>query len=209
MKRKHHVLENIFSSLLKDNPNPKTELNYTNDFTLLVAIILSAQSTDLGVNKATAELFKIVKNPQDLLSLGEEKLKSYIKSLGLFNSKAKNLMALSQILVNKEIPSTIEELEKLPGVGSKTAKVYLNCAKNAPVIAVDTHVFRVSKRLGIASGSNVKVVEKILNETIPNKWKILAHHLLILHGRYVCKARSPLCKDCSVQEYCKFFRDSY
>ncbi|MEK6733911.1 MAG: endonuclease III [Pseudomonadota bacterium] len=197
-------IDHIFTILSKANPEPKTELKYINDFTLLVAIILSAQSTDVGVNKATAELFKVVGTPQDLKNLGLEALKKYIKTIGLYNNKAKNLIALSEILISKPIPTTIQELEKLPGVGSKTARVFLNCAKKIPVIAVDTHVFRVSKRLGIAFGKNPKSVEIELNNIIPDKWKLHAHHWLILHGRYICKARKPDCLNCSIAKLCKF-----
>lgn len=203
MKKK---IDQIFAILQQNNPSPKTELNYTNDFTLLVAIVLSAQATDVGVNKATEKLFKVISTPQDLYNLGIEGLKPYIKTIGLFNSKAKNLISLSKMLLNKSVPENIEELEKLPGVGSKTARVFLNCAKQVPVIAVDTHVYRVSKRLGIVSGDNVKKVETELNKNIPSKWKIHAHHWLILHGRYICKARKPSCNICSVSKYCEYFK---
>lgn len=203
MKKK---IDQIFAILQKNNPSPKTELNYTNDFTLLVAIVLSAQATDVGVNKATEKLFKVISTPQDLYNLGIEGLKPYIKTIGLFNSKAKNLISLSKMLLNKSVPENIEELEKLPGVGSKTARVFLNCAKQVPVIAVDTHVYRVSKRLGIVSGDNVKKVENELNKNIPSKWKLHAHHWLILHGRYICKARKPSCNICSVSKYCEYFK---
>lgn len=198
-------LDDIFTILAADNPEPKTELDYTNDFTLLVAIILSAQSTDVGVNKATKEMFKVVSSPSDMIALGLDGLKSYIKSLGLYNSKAENLIKLAKILIDKELPRSIKELESLPGVGSKTARVFLNCAHQVPIIAVDTHVFRVSKRLGIAQGKNPKEVEKELNEIIPLKWKLNAHHWLILHGRYICKARKPDCQNCNIKEYCSFF----
>ncbi len=197
-------INNIFSILAKQNPNPKTELNFINDFTLLVAIILSAQSTDIGVNKATAKLFQVIETPVDLINLGLEGLKTYIKSLGLYNNKAKNLLALAHILINIPIPKEIEALEKLPGVGSKTARVFLNCAHQVPVIAVDTHVFRVSKRLGIAQGKDAKQVEKELNITIPQQWKLHAHHWLILHGRYVCKARNPDCQHCLIKINCEY-----
>ncbi len=203
MKKK---IDQIFAILQQNNPSPKTELNYTNDFTLLVAIVLSAQATDVGVNKATEKLFKVISTPQDLYNLGIEGLKPYIKTIGLFNSKAKNLISLSKMLLNKSVPENIEELEKLPGVGSKTARVFLNCAKQVPVIAVDTHVYRVSKRLGIVSGDNVKKVENELNKNIPSKWKLHAHHWLILHGRYICKARKPSCNICSVSKYCEYFK---
>ncbi len=200
----HKDIDQIFAILAKQNPSPKTELNYVNDFTLLVAIVLSAQSTDIGVNKATEPLFKLVKSPKDVISLGIEGLKSYIKSLGLYNSKAKNVMALSAMLLNKEIPTDLKELEKLPGVGSKTARVFLNCAHQVPVIAVDTHVFRVSKRIGIANAKDAKGVEIELNKIVPDKWKLHAHHWLILHGRYICKARKPDCENCCVRKFCNF-----
>lgn len=204
-------IDKIFSCLSKTNPNPKTELIYDNEFNLLIAIVLSAQSTDVGVNKATYNLFKLVKSPGDILELGLEGLKGYIKSLGLYNSKAKNIMALSNMLLheyNGVIPINIEELERLPGVGSKTARVFLNCAYNFPLIAVDTHVFRVSKRLGIAQASSPKLVEKELNEVVPKQWKVHAHHWLILHGRYTCKARKPDCFNCVINKYCNFYMES-
>lgn len=208
MKNIEEKCNKVFSILAKSNPNPKTELNYINDFTLLVAIVLSAQATDISVNKATANLFKVVKTPVDMVALGEDNLKTYIKTIGLYNSKAKNLIKLANLLLGKSIPTDLLELEKLPGVGSKTARVFLNCAKNVPIIAVDTHVFRVSKRLGIARGSNAKLVERELNESIPSKWKLNAHHWLILHGRYVCKARNPLCRECLISESCEFYLQS-
>ena len=200
----HIEIDQIFAILAKKNPSPKTELNYMNEFTLLVAIVLSAQSTDIGVNKATEPLFKLVKSPEDILALGIDGLKSYIKSLGLYNNKAKNLMALSAMLLNREIPTDLKELEKLPGVGSKTARVFLNCAHQVPVIAVDTHVFRVSKRIGIANAKDAKGVETELNKIVPDKWKLHAHHWLILHGRYICKARKPDCENCCVRKFCNF-----
>ena len=197
--------DKVFAILAEANPEPKTELNFTNDFTLLLAIILSAQSTDIGVNKATKELFKVVNTAKDLKNLGIDGLKIYIKSLGLYNSKAKNLIALADILVNQDIPRSIEGLEKLPGVGSKTARVFLNCAYSVPIIAVDTHVFRVSKRIGLVQASDVKKVEKELNEFVPSKWKLHAHHWLILHGRYVCKAKKPDCDNCNINKYCDYY----
>jgi len=197
--------DKVFSILAKADPEPKTELNFTNDFTLLVAIILSAQSTDVGVNKATKELFKVVDTPEDLQNLGIDGLKIYIRSLGLYNSKAKNLIALADILLKHDIPKNIEGLEKLPGVGSKTARVFLNCAYSVPVIAVDTHVFRVSKRIGLVKADDVKGVERELNELVPSKWKLHAHHWLILHGRYVCKARKPDCGNCKINKYCDYY----
>lgn len=210
MKFQINKINQVFSVLSKQNPEPKTELNFSNNYTLLVAIVLSAQSTDIGVNKATNHLFKVINAPQDLINLGIEKLKYYIKSLGLYNNKAKNLIALSEMLIEKYqgiIPIKIEELEKLPGVGSKTARVFLNCAFNFPVIAVDTHVFRVSQRLGITSKTSVQLVEKELNEIVPDEWKIYAHHWLILHGRYICKARKPDCSNCVIRDYCNYYHE--
>jgi endonuclease-3 len=204
-------IDKVFSCLSKKDPNPKTELIYYNEFTLLISIVLSAQSTDVGVNKATSNLFKIAKSPEDILNLGLEGIKGYIKSLGLYNSKAKNIMSLSRMLLveyNGVIPTNVEALEKLPGVGSKTARVFLNCAYNFPLIAVDTHVFRVSKRLGIAQGSSPKLVEKELNEVVPKEWKVHAHHWLILHGRYICKARKPDCLNCVINKYCDFYMEN-
>ena len=204
-------INKIFNCLSKNNPSPKTELNFSNEFTLLVAIVLSAQSTDIGVNKVTDNLFKIISTPNDILHLGLDGLKTYIKSLGLYNSKAKNIVALSDILLknyNGKIPISLSELEKLPGVGSKTARVFLNCAHNFPVIAVDTHVFRVSRRLGIARSSSARSVEKELNEIVPDKWKKYAHHWLILHGRYICKARKPDCINCPITKYCAFYMEN-
>ncbi|MFV9876288.1 MAG: endonuclease III [Rickettsiales endosymbiont of Dermacentor nuttalli] len=186
---------------------PKTELNYTNDFTLLVAIVLSAQSTDVGVNKATSKLFKLVDTPLKMLELGEEGLKNYIKTIGLFNNKAKNIMSLSRILVkeyNSQVPVSFDLLYSLPGVGRKTANVFLNCAYNYPTIAVDTHVFRVSNRLGLVNTSNVLDTEKQLCKVVPEKYKVKVHHWLILHGRYICKARKPECNRCIVQDLCKY-----
>lgn len=205
-------INQIFDILSKDSPDPKTELNYDNEFTLLVAIVLSAQSTDVGVNKATAELFKIVQTPQDLKLLGLENLKTYIKTLGLYNNKAKNLIALADMLLNQydgNVPTDLVALERLPGVGRKTARVFLNCAHNMPIIGVDTHVFRVSNRLGITNSTSFKEVETELNKIMPKKWKIQAHHWLILHGRYICKARKPDCNNCVINEYCNFFKGKH
>lgn len=205
-------IDHIFSILSKNNENPKTELEYKNNFTLLVAIILSAQSTDKIVNRATKELFSLYDKADKILNLGLDGLKNYIKIIGLYNSKAKNIIALCKILLEKyngEPPSNFEELNALPGVGRKTAMVFLNCAFNKPLIAVDTHVFRVSRRLGIASGKNILQVEKELNKFISLKWKKTAHHLLILHGRYICKAKKPLCASCCVNNFCLYFQISF
>jgi endonuclease-3 len=202
-------IENIFSILSEREKNPETELKFCNEYTLLIAIILSAQSTDVGVNKATSKLFEIAKSPKEMLKLGEAGLKNYIKTLGLYNSKAKNIISLSNILINKynsNVPASISELETLPGVGSKTARVFMNCAHKEPVIAVDTHVFRVSRRLGIVKSNSPKLAEKELNSEIPDKWKLHAHHWLILHGRYTCKARNPSCSTCSISSFCNFYK---
>ena len=199
-------IERIFEILSKHNPEPKTELESINEFTLLTAIILSAQATDIGVNKATAALFKVVDTPEKMKNLGVEKLKDYIKTIGLFNSKAKNVIAMSEMLLNDFngiIPNSIAELELLPGVGRKTANVFLNCARGAETIGVDTHVFRVSNRIGITRSKNTLQTEKQLLKKIPKKYLKHAHHWLILHGRYICKARKPDCNNCIIQEYCK------
>ncbi len=199
----------LFNILSKANPEPKTELLYTNPYTLLVAIILSAQATDVGVNKATPVLFKIADTPEKMLKLGEAKLKTYISTIGLFNAKAKNIIGMSKALLAQDgkIPQTREELIKLPGVGRKTANVWLNCALGEPTIAVDTHVFRVSNRLGLCNTKNPDKTEAALEKAIPTKWKKHAHHWLILHGRYICKALKPRCEDCIVSHLCKYYKE--
>lgn len=200
-------IDEIFARLSKQNTDPKTELNFTNDFTLLVAIVLSAQATDIGVNKATKTLFLVVDTPQKMLELGEEGLKKYIKTIGLFNSKAKNIILLSEKLVlvyGGKIPETHDGLMSLAGVGRKTASVWLNCAKGLPTIAVDTHVFRVANRLGLCTTTTADATEHALTKTISDKWKKHAHHWLILHGRYICKARTPLCNQCILQDLCDY-----
>lgn len=197
----------IFARFQAQNPKPETELDYVNPYTLLVAVTLSAQATDVGVNKATKELFKIVTHPSQMVELGEAGLKSHIKTIGLFNSKAKNVMAMAHILVDQyggEIPQTREELEALPGVGRKTANVVLNTAFGQPTMAVDTHIFRVANRTGIAKGKTVLAVEKGLLKNIPKDYLVDAHHWLILHGRYVCKARKPNCPVCDIADLCDF-----
>jgi endonuclease-3 len=197
----------IFSIFSAQNPHPKTELNYTNNYTLLVAIVLSAQATDVGVNKATSSLFKIADTPEKMLQLGEVVLKKYIKTIGLFNSKAKNIIKLSQLLIDKfgsKVPDNFSDLKSLPGVGTKTANVMLNCAFGLPTIAVDTHVFRVSNRLGLVNSKTPDETGEILAKIIPKKWQMHAHHWLILQGRYVCKARKPECGKCAVFKYCEF-----
>ncbi len=200
-------IDEFFRRLAALNPEPKTELHYANIYTLLVAVVLSAQATDSGVNKATAALFKKVKTPAAMLSLGEAGLKTHIKTIGLFNAKAKNIIALSKILVEKfnvEVPRAREALESLPGVGRKTANVILNVAFGEPTIAVDTHVFRVANRTGLASGKTPEDVERKLVKCIPQRWTQHAHHWLILLGRYTCKARAPLCPTCPVRDLCGY-----
>jgi len=197
----------FFRRLAAQCPDPKTELNYVNTYTLLVAVVLSAQATDTGVNKATQKLFAKVKTPQAMLKLGEAALKQHIKTIGLFNGKAKNIIALSKILIENfsgEVPCTREELQILPGVGRKTANVILNVAYGAKTIAVDTHVFRVANRTGLAAGKTPEEVEQKLLKAIPEKWLDHAHNWLILHGRYVCKARSPDCPTCLVRDLCVY-----
>ena len=199
--------ELFYRKLKNENPNPKGELNYINSYTLLVAVVLSAQATDVSVNKATKNLFKIAKTPEQMLDLGEANLKNHIKTIGLYNSKAKNIINLSLMLKTKHrsiIPQDLETLQLLPGVGRKTANVVLNMAFGDPTIAVDTHVFRIANRTGLAEGKTPLEVEKILNRITPNKFKHHAHHWLILHGRYVCKSRKPNCPNCVVREYCNF-----
>ena len=199
--------ELFYRKLKIANPNPKGELNYINSYTLLVAVVLSAQATDVSVNKATKNLFKIAKTPEQMLDLGEANLKNRIKTIGLYNSKAKNIINLSLMLKTKHrsiIPQDLETLQQLPGVGRKTANVVLNMVFGDPTIAVDTHVFRIANRTGLAEGKTPLEVEKILNRITPNKFKHHAHHWLILHGRYVCKSRKPDCPNCVVREYCNF-----
>ena len=200
-------IDKIFSIFQKQNPKPKTELQYTNHYTLLVAVVLSAQSTDIGVNKATKKLFSIANTPEKMLKLGEEKLKIHINTIGLYNNKAKNVIALSKILMkkfNSEVPEGLEILQSLPGVGRKTANVVLNCAFGHPTIGVDTHVFRVSNRIGLANEKDVLKTELALLKNIPKKWQQHAHHWLILHGRYICTAKKPKCLECGIREFCQF-----
>jgi len=194
------------------DPAPETELKYENIFTLLVSVVLSAQATDISVNKATKELFAHYDTPELILSLGEENLKKYIRTIGLYNAKAKNIIALCRVLIadyNSAVPGNFEELIKLPGVGRKTANVVLNCAHGLPTVAVDTHVFRVSKRLGLASGNSPDKVELELLQIIPAKWLKDAHHWLVLHGRYICKARLPMCNACPVNIYCEYYQSHF
>lgn len=201
-------INNIFQIFSSHNPNPKTELEYTNHFTLAVAVALSAQATDVSVNKATKALFNKADNPEDMLKLGEEGLKDYIKTIGLYNSKAKNIIAMCKILIekhNSEIPNTMEELIKLPSIGRKTANVILNCAFSKLTMPVDTHVYRVSHRIGFSNGKTPESVEKDLLKKIPKKWLQYGHHWLILHGRYTCKAKKPLCNECSISSFCDHY----
>jgi endonuclease-3 len=200
-------IQRFFEILQARNPEPKGELEYVNPYTLLVAVVLSAQATDKGVNKATKPLFQKIDTPQKMLKLGEAGLKDYIKTIGLYNGKAKNIIALSQILVDEykgQIPQTREDLVKLPGVGRKTANVVLNIAFGHETMAVDTHIFRVSNRTGLASGATVEKVEEKLEQVVPKEFRLHAHHWLILHGRYICKARVPLCSECPVFKVCGF-----
>ena len=200
-------IETFFSRLKSADPEPKGELNYSNVYTLLVAVVLSAQATDVGVNKATKALFKKVDNPTDMIKLGEEKLKQHIRTIGLFNTKAKNVMALSRQLLETfegKVPETRDELETLPGVGRKTANVVCNIAFGQPTIAVDTHLFRLGNRTGIAPGKTVLEVEKKFEKRVPKLYLRHAHHWLILHGRYVCKARKPECQACIVNDLCNY-----
>jgi endonuclease-3 len=204
--KKADIVE-LFSRLREVDPHPTTELHYTTPFELLVAVVLSAQATDVGVNKATKKLYPVANTPQAILDLGEEKLKQYISTIGLFNSKAKHVMALCRILVEQydgEVPQTREALEALPGVGRKTANVVLNTAFGHATIAVDTHIFRVSNRTGLAPGKDVRVVEDKLEKVVPLEFKQDAHHWLILHGRYVCKARKPDCPQCVIRDLCRY-----
>ncbi|MGZ4958495.1 MAG: endonuclease III [Methylomonas sp.] len=197
----------IFDRLAEAIPEPVTELNYSTPFELLIAVVLSAQATDKGVNKATAKLFPVANTPQAILALGEAGLKEYINTIGLFNSKAANIIKLCEALLNRhngEVPNDRAALESLAGVGRKTANVILNTAFGQPIIAVDTHVFRVANRTGLAPGKNVLEVEKKLDKTVPIQHKKYAHHLLILHGRYTCIARKPRCGSCCICDLCEF-----
>lgn len=199
----------IFRTLRDRTPSPKTELQYESSFELLIAVILSAQATDVGVNKATARLFPVARTPESILALGVDGLKPYIRTIGLFNSKAENIVKTCRILVekhNSEVPRSRPDLEALPGVGRKTANVVLNTAFGEPTIAVDTHIFRVSNRTGIAKGKTPLDVEKRLLRLTPDEFKLDAHHWLILHGRYICKARKPLCSECPILMWCEYRR---
>ncbi|MFP6746548.1 MAG: endonuclease III [Alphaproteobacteria bacterium] len=200
-------IESFFARLRAADPEPKGELNYVNNYTLLVAVVLSAQATDVGVNKATKALFEAADNPAAMVKLGEAKLKRHIRTIGLFNSKAKNVMALSRQLLSEfdgQVPETREELETLPGVGHKTANVVCNNAFGQPTIAVDTHLFRLGNRTGLAPGKTPLEVERKLEKRVPKAYLQHAHHWLILHGRYVCKARKPDCPACIVNDVCGY-----
>ncbi|TKD52053.1 endonuclease III [Sphingomonas baiyangensis] len=197
----------FFARLAEANPAPETELEYVNAYTLLVAVALSAQATDVGVNKATRALFAEVDTPAKMVALGEEGLKAHIKTIGLFNTKAKNVIALSQTLIERhggEVPEDRAALEALPGVGRKTANVVLNCAFGHETFAVDTHIFRVGNRTGLAPGKTVLAVEQKLEKRVPQPFRLHAHHWLILHGRYICKARTPECWRCPVADLCRY-----
>lgn len=203
-KEKRHQ---ILTRLRDDNPHPETELEYSSPFELLVAVTLSAQATDVGVNKATRKLFPVANTPQAILDIGHDTLRDYIKTIGLFNSKAANVYKMCQILVdqhNGEVPENREALEALPGVGRKTANVVLNTAFGWPTIAVDTHIFRVSNRTKLAMGKDVVAVEQKLEKVIPKEFKVDVHHWLILHGRYTCVARKPKCGSCIIEDLCEF-----
>ncbi|CDP52218.1 Endonuclease III [Devosia sp. DBB001] len=200
-------VEAIFAAFEHANPEPKGELDYTNPFTLLVAVVLSAQATDAGVNKATPKLFALAPTPEKMVELGVAGIEGCIRTIGLYRNKAKNLFALSQVLIDKyesKVPDSREALEELPGVGRKTANVVLNIAFRQPTIAVDTHLFRVGNRTGLAPGKTPLEVEKALLKVVPDKYMLHAHHWLILHGRYVCKARKPECWRCIIREWCRF-----
>ncbi|MBO9621524.1 MAG: endonuclease III [Sphingomonas sp.] len=204
--KKADIVE-FFARLAADNPHPETELEYVNDYTLLVAVALSAQATDVGVNKATRRLFAEVDTPEKMVALGEEGLKEHIKTIGLFNTKARNVIALSEALIRDhggQVPADRDALEKLPGVGRKTANVVMNTAFGAETFAVDTHIFRVGNRTGLARGKTPLAVEKKLDQRVPQPFRLHAHHWLILHGRYICKARTPECWRCPVADLCAF-----
>lgn len=204
---KKEVITEFFTRLRSQNPHPKSDLDYTNDFTLLVAVVLSAQATDIGVNKATQHLFPIAGTPEKMVALGEDKIRDLVKTIGLYKAKAANVYKLSHILIekyNSQVPDTREDLMALPGVGRKTANVVLNVAFGQPTIAVDTHLFRVGNRTGMAKGKTPEEVERKLEKKIPKEFLKNAHHWLILHGRYVCKAHKPSCPTCIVSDLCKF-----
>ena len=204
---KREKVAELFRRLRDLDPHPTTELEYKTPFELLISVMLSAQSTDVGVNKATRKLFPVAATPQAMLDLGEERLKTYIATIGLYNAKAKNILATCRALIEHhggKVPETREALEALPGVGRKTANVVLNTAFGEPTIAVDTHIFRVANRTGLARGETVRAVEDTLMKVVPGEFRKDAHHWLILHGRYVCKARKPLCPVCAINDLCAY-----
>ena len=203
-------INSVYRILAKKIGEPKTELNYQNPYTFLVSVVLSAQATDKSVNNATKDLFKVVKTPKDMVALGERKLKRYIKTIGLYNSKAKNVINLSKILIKEyksKIPSDFNDLTNLPGVGNKTASVYQNEILDIPRIAVDTHVYRVSNRVGLAKTKTADQTQEILEQITPKKWLKTAHHLLILHGRYTCKSQKPMCDQCVITKHCLYLKN--
>jgi endonuclease-3 len=200
-------VDEFYRRLAARDPEPRGELNYVNPYTLLVAVVLSAQATDVGVNKATGPLFRVADTPEKMVALGEAKVRDYVKTIGLYRTKAKNVIRLSEILIEKfgsEVPRDRDTLVELPGVGRKTANVVVNIAFGEPTIAVDTHIFRVSNRTGLAPGKNVDAVEKALLRRTPEQWMLHAHHWLILFGRYICKARKPDCAACPVIDLCQY-----
>lgn len=202
-------IERLFARFAENNPAPETELIHTNPYTLLVAVVLSAQSTDAGVNRATETLFRIADTPGKMLALGEQRLKAHISRIGLYNTKAKNILALSRRLLDchgGKVPQDRAALEALPGVGRKTASVVLNCVFGEPAIAVDTHVFRVSNRLGLARAKTPDKMAAALEKIVPARWKPHAHHWLVLHGRYICTARKPRCAECLARDICAYYR---
>ena len=203
-------INSVYRILAKKIGEPKTELNYRNPYTFLVSVVLSAQATDKSVNNATKDLFKVVKTPKDMVALGERKLKGYIKTIGLYNSKAKNVINLSKILIKEhksKIPSDFNDLTNLPGVGNKTASVYQNEILDIPRIAADTHVYRVSNRVGLAKTKTADQTQEILEQITPKKWLKTAHHLLILHGRYTCKSQKPMCDQCVITKHCLYLKN--
>jgi len=205
MERAH--IDEMFGRLSAENPAPRTELDSTSPYTMLVAVVLSAQATDVGVNKATPALFAAADTPEKMIELGEAGIRHHIRSIGLYQAKARNIVALSRMLIEEhggEVPDDREALERLPGVGRKTANVVLNNVYDRPTIAVDTHVFRVANRTGLAPGKTPLAVERSLEDAIPETWKLHAHHWLILHGRYVCKARKPDCPACAIADLCAY-----
>jgi endonuclease-3 len=207
-KNRNLQAQQIFTILREQNPRPTTELKYTTAFELLVSVVLSAQSTDIGVNKATEKLYKIANTPEKILALGVSGLEPYIKTIGLYKTKAKNIIGLCDMLITKyaaQVPDNFDDLVALPGVGRKTANVILNTLFGHTAIAVDTHIFRLGNRIGIAKGKTPLAVETKLQKVIPEEFKVDAHHWLILHGRYICTARAPKCGICSIQQYCDYF----